>query len=635
MRRTQQQEAALQRLIRRTMRHYTPPKQITVSQWAAESRILGSENAEPGPWQNERTPYMVEIMDAFTDPAVREITMVAGAQIGKSEAILNMIGYGVDIDPGSMLYMQPTVDDCKRFSRLRIAQLVRTTRSLRGKIGDGKFRDSGDTLMQKMFPGGTLILVGTNAPSGLASTPCRDVFADEVDRFAPSAGNEGDPLSLATARTISFHNSKVVAASTPTEASRSPIIKRFLTGTRERWHHECPECGGLFTFKFSDLIFEKDEQTVSGRKEVTVRRVDWQCPGCKQIISQRRAKRSPARWIAEKPAAIAKRHRSFWITPLDSPWMSWEEIAQRWYDAQGDVLKLRSVTNTYLGEAWEDKGEIPDPAGLLARRESYGETADGRRVEVPAGALVLTCGVDTQNDRLEYEIVGYGRANESWGIRRGILLGDPNDEDVWLALDEVLDREYLRADGSTARVEYTFVDSGGQRTDAVYFQCGKRFHRHVFAIKGFAGDGKPLAKKPKQLDIVRNQRHLGKIWLYDLGVDTGKSLIFSRLAVRTPGPGYQHYPLAEEAGYDYAYFDGLCSEVQVLKVRNGVGIWAWEKLPGHERNEPLDLRNYANAAFFALAPDLDARARELREGRKPAKTPTGRRGRTVRGNLDG
>lgn len=615
---------SIRRLLRRTMKNYTPPSRMTVSEWAAAKRVLGQENAEPGPWRNERTPYMVEIMDAFNDPVVREITVVAGAQVGKSEGLLNMMGYSIDEDPSSMMYIQPTVDDCKRFSRLRVATLIEQVPELRQKIGVGKSRDSSNTIMQKMFPGGTLILVGTNAPSGLASTPCRYVFADEVDRFAASAGDEGDPLSLARARTITFYNSKIVACSTPTSTQRSKINKLFLEGTRERWYHQCPDCGGWYVLKFRDLIFDREE--VDGKTQVL--RAEWACPGCGSVMGQKRAKKAPAKWISEYcwhdghefENTLSKKHRSFWLTPLDSPWLTWEEIAQRWFDSLGDVLRQRSVTNTYLGELWEDTGEVPDPTGLMARREEYA-------AEIPAGVLALTMGVDTQDDRLEYEVVGWGLDGESWGIRYGKLIGDPNDDTVWQHLDEILNHEFLCENGNRALIEYVFIDSGGHRTDEVYYQTGIRQRRMVFPVKGMAGDGRQLASSPKKMEITRNGQVLGKIYRYDIGVDTGKSLIYTSMEVPEPGANYMHFPLNPDAGYDYSYFNGLCSETQVLRVSNGISKWAWEKLPGHERNEPLDCRNYALAACFALAPDMQQRS-SPESVQRPAQ-----HGMTFKGNI--
>ena len=149
--------------------NYRPPADLKVSEWAAQSRVLSRENsAEAGPWRNERTPYLVDIMDAFNDPKVKNITVVASSQVGKSECELNIIGYIIDQDPGSILYVQPTIEDAKKFSRLRIAPMIRDSKPLSKKVADVKSRDSGNTMLQKSFAGGMLTIVGSNSASGLA-----------------------------------------------------------------------------------------------------------------------------------------------------------------------------------------------------------------------------------------------------------------------------------------------------------------------------------------------------------------------------------------------------------------------------------------------------------------------------------
>ena len=189
----------------RAFENYRPPENLTVSEWAAKYRVLSRESsAEAGPWRNERTPYLVEPMDAITDPTVRHITVVASSQVGKSEMELNAIGYIIDQDPGSILYIQPTLDDAKKFSRLRISPMARDCARLRTKIADVKSRDSGNTILQKTFPGGMLTIVGSQSPSALASTPARYIIGDERDRWALSAGTEGDPWALAEGLIITF-----------------------------------------------------------------------------------------------------------------------------------------------------------------------------------------------------------------------------------------------------------------------------------------------------------------------------------------------------------------------------------------------------------------------------------------------
>lgn len=215
-----------------------------MSQWAEKNRRLSPESsAEAGPWRNERTPYLVDIMDAFTDPKVNKLTVVAASQVGKSEVELNIIGYIIDQDPGSTIYVQPTLDDARKFSRLRIAPMIRDSKPLRKKVSDVKTRDSGNTILQKSFPGGMLTITGSNSPSALASTPARYIIGDERDRWASSAGTEGDPWALAEARQTTFYNAKSIEVSTPTIKGASNIENGFFAGTQERWCHKCPDCG--------------------------------------------------------------------------------------------------------------------------------------------------------------------------------------------------------------------------------------------------------------------------------------------------------------------------------------------------------------------------------------------------------
>ena len=209
--------------------------------------------------------------------------------------------------------------------------------------------------------------------------------------------------------------------------------------------------------------------------------------------------------------------------------------------------------------------------------------------------------MDTQDDRLEYEVVGYGLNSENWGIERGMIIGVPSDDDVWERLDRVVDRSYFFADGKALKVSVTFVDSGGHYTQDVYEQCNARINKRVFAIKGKGGEGIPYTRPPSKVDIIKEGVKVGKAWLYIIGTDAGKAYIMSGLKVKEPGKRYSHFPSNFEKGYDSSYFAELLSEKMVYSA----GKWKWEKLPGHNRNEALDCRNYANAAFRVLKPNLD------------------------------
>lgn len=603
--------ARLNKAMRKALTGMTPPDDLTVTQWAEAKRRLSAESAaEPGPWRTERTPYLREPMDAFTDPKVRHIVMVAASQVGKSEFLNNCIGYIIDEDPGSILFIHPTTIDAQEYSKLRIAPMLRDSPALRQKIAAPKSRDSHNTILQKAYPGGILTMCGSTEAHALASKPIRYVFGDERDRWATSAGNEGDPWDLAMARQTTFYNAKAVEVSTTTIKNASAIEAAYYTGTMERWNSKCPHCGEYHEIRWSDIRFEYDEIIVSHKKTYKVKKVYYTCPGCGCISTEAEMKRAPAKWIAENPEAYGQGTRSFWLNAFVSQWASWESIVLKYLNALGSTKKMQVVFNTCFGEPWEDRGDIEDEDSLLARREDYGKDKNGEPVELPPGVLVLTAGVDTQDDRMEYEIVGHGFFGETWGIEKGIVMGRPDDDATWNKLDEVVfDRVMRFENGVGLRVSMSFVDEGGHFTQSVRAQCNARISKKVFCIKGMPGQDKPYISPPKKQKIFVNQIAVGTCWQYQLGVDSGKEIIMDNLRVQTPGQKYCHFPKRDD--YGSAYFAGLLSETKVYDP-NKKQPWSWKKIPGHERNEPLDCRNYALAAFKALPKNLDEIDRQIK-----------------------
>ncbi len=597
-----------------------PPDDLTVTQWAERHRRLSSESsAEPGPWRTSRTPYLREPMDAFTDPKVRRIVMVAASQVGKSELELNIIGYIIDEDPGSILFVHPTTIDAKEFSKLRIAPEIRDCPTLRRKVAAPKSRDSGNTLLQKTYPGGILTMCGSTEAHALASKPIRYVLGDERDRWATSAGNEGDPWELAMARQTTFYNAKAVEVSTPTIKNASAIEASYGEGTMERWKSRCPHCGQYHEIQWEHIRYDYEESVVNHKKVYKVKSVWYNCPGCGCISDEATMKRAPARWEADNPAAYAQGVRSFWLNAFVSQWASWSSIVLKYLNAIGNTRKLQVVYNTCFGLLWEDRGDLEDEDSLMGRRdvEAYGLQEGGTPIELPDGVLVLTAGVDTQDNRMEYEVVGHGHFGETWGIEKGIVMGRPDDDETWAKLDEVLfNRVFRFADGLGLPVSLTFVDQGGHFAGEVRLACHDRIRKKVFAIMGSKNHDAPYTKPPKEQKIMIHEQYIGTCWMYEIGVDAGKQRIMDNLRVQTPGPNYCHFPRRDD--YGSSYFAGLLSE-RLEYDASKKQPWVWKKIPGHERNEALDCRNYAMAAFKALPKDLDAIDRQLKamRGQRP------------------
>ena len=557
-------------LMRVTLRRgLSPIPKLSVRSWAEKYRQLPRESAEPGRWRTSRVPYMAAVMEAFTEPGVEKIVVKSASQVGKSECLLNVLGRFAHVDPATMLIVQPTLEMSQDFSKSRLMPMINECKVLKplfiGAKETTSTRDANQTILSKYYVGGRLVLAGANSPAGLASRPIRILLCDEVDRFPVSAGAEGDAVSLAEKRTTTYWNRKIGIFSTPTAKGLSRIDAEYELGTRERWAHACPNCGEYYTLELHQITSE----------------CRWRCPDCGHEFDEITMKKTRQKYIAESPEV--KGIRSFFIPGWSSQFLPWATIMREWREAQGKPQLEKVVYNTRFGESYELTGEIKDSTQFVTRLEKYG-------AEIPEGVRLLTAGVDVQNDRLEYEIVGWGEGEECWGIQRGVIPGSANKQTTWEALDEVLDRQY-RSKRETLTVARTFVDSGFM-TSEVYEYCRRRLMRGRMAIKGVGSVGKGL--------IYRTTMQRG-VPLTLLGVNEGKDEVYSRLMIEKPGAQYCHFGSDDKyirrRGYDESYFRGLTAEHKVRHQSGGMLYDQWEPVSKHARNEPLDLRVYALAAM--------------------------------------
>ena len=574
------------RVFARCVALLKPPPKLTLSQWADMYRMLSAENsAEPGRWHTEKAPYQREIMDAIGNPHIRKVVIMSAAQIGKTAMLMNMLGYYMHYYPAPILVMQPTLDMAQTFSKDFLAPMLRDTPVLRNLV-DTKSRYAGNTILKKNFPGGHVTIIGANSPASLASRPIKVLLADEVDRYPASAGTEGDPLLLGQKRQTTFWDKKTVVVSTPGLKSNSRIATEYENSTREEWNVPCPKCGHYQPLAWKGIIFDKDN---------LAKGITYRCERCGEESGEYEWKKAGqrGRFVAENPNAEA---RGFHLNTLASSFCGWNEIVEKFLTANdllklGDPEKMKTWVNTELGVPWEEPGSTLEEDVLYNRREIY-------EAEVPDDVLVLTAGVDTQDDRFEVEVVGWGVGKESWGIRYQKIFGDMLKEQVWNDLDIFLQTAFHKKDGTSLHIVSCCMDSGGHYPNQVYAFTKERFERRVFAVKGRGGADVPYIRNPTTNNRV-------KAPLFILGVDTGKALLYQRLRIETKGPNYCHFPVNEAAGYDEAYFKGLTSEKMVVRFRKGRSETAWElKDKSYKRNEPLDLRNYATAALEIANPVL-------------------------------
>jgi len=553
-----------------------PPPKLSVSGWADSYRKLSPEaSAEPGQWNTARAEYQRGILDAFNDPQIDTVVVMTSAQVGKTEILNNVVGFYIAQDPSPILVVQPTLDMAQTWSKDRLAPMLRDTPALQGLVKDARARDSGNTTLHKLFPGGHITACGANSPSSLASRPIRVVLCDEVDRYPVSAGSEGDPVSLARKRSATFWNRKIAMFSTPTNKGNSRIETAFEESDKRSFYLSCSHCGHEQTLKWGNVRWDE------GKPESA----HYVCEDCGAVwddADRIRAIRA-GKWVAEEPG---KRVAGFRLSGLYSPWTPLESAVRDFLEAKKQPATLRVFVNTFLGEVWEEQGESVDDYQVAERREEFGETLE-------KSILLLTAGVDVQDDRLEVEIVGWGKDEESWSLDYRTLYGDPSSPAVWQDLDNILGQQFEREDGKILTIRSACIDSGGHHTNSVYTYVRPREGKRIFAIKGVGGTGKPIVGRP-------STNNIGKIRLFPVGVDTAKELLFSRLRITEPGPGYCHFPMSRTD----EYFRQLTAEKQVTRYHKGFARREFVKT--RPRNEALDVRVYAMGALAILNLNLTA-----------------------------
>lgn len=569
---------ALDKALKETMK---PPPKLSISEWADEYRQLSSESsAEAGRWSTSRAEYQRGMMDAVSDKTIETVVLMTAAQIGKTELINNVVGFHISQDPAPMLVVQPTLEMAQTWSKDRLAPAIRDTPALSAKIKDPRSRDSGNTTLHKVFPGGHVTACGANSPSSLASRPCRVILCDEVDRYPLSAGTEGDPIALAKKRATTFWNKKIILVSTPTEKGASRIEAAYEESDQRRYYVPCADCGEEQELKWANVRWQDGDPKTA----------EYICEHCGTCWGD--AKRFQAirygRWQAT--AEGDGKTAGFHISALYSPWTALEDIVRDFLASKSDPMRLKAWVNTTLGETFEEDGERIDEFSLFDRKEDFGET-------LPAGAVVLVAGVDVQDDRLACEIVAYGKGEESWSIYYEEIYGDPSGPQLWQDLDFILSQTFTHPEKGDMIIRSTCIDSGGHYTQQVYNYVKLRAGRRIFAIKGIGGEGKPIIGRP-------SKNNIGKINLFPVGTDTAKELLFARLKIDEPGPGYCHFPLDREE----EYFRMLTAEKKVLRYFKGRPKREWVKT--RQRNEALDCRVYAMAALQVMGINIEAVAKQ-------------------------
>ncbi len=571
-----------------------------MADWAEANIVLSSEYAARASslklfgWQREP-------MNCFSDPEVQELVLCTGTQLIKTLVIQTAIAYVVSEDPGPILLIEPKEDACLAFSKRRLAPMIRDCACLTGKISNSLHGKQGSTLLSKDFPGGNLLIVSANTPTDLAQHTIRYVFCDEPDKYPASAGKEGDPMDLAWERAATFMSRKKrILACSPTVEGLSRIGKAYKASDQRKPWVPCWKCG-----QYQLLVFSQVKWDSSLSKERSPATAHYECLHCQAHWTdiQRQTSCNKAEWRAEKPfAGIA----GFWISHLYSPWKKLSEIVSHFLKVKDDRQQFQVFVNTVLAEEWQETGETPDADVLYGRREGYGHGLE--EAVVPQRGLFLTAAVDVQDNppRLEYEVVAWGRGRENWSVAYGAIQcfaqnGQPlpvTSRELWDKLDQdVLQKNWLHESGKRLSIMAMGIDTGNRpkpvyefarRHPQLAYSAGTGLKAHairtVVPVKGtpdilriISSVSKEDASRQRQgVRIVGIGTHCAKQEIYDLLKHSRPS------ADSSPVPGCYHFPL-----YDLSYFNGLCSEVRIVKDNGKV-----EYVKRAERNEPIDLKVY-------------------------------------------
>jgi phage terminase large subunit GpA-like protein len=603
---------SLRSAVGRAGKRLRPPPRRPLSEWIESTlRLPEGLAAKPGPvrlW-----PFQKGIADAISDPAIERVSVRKSARVGFSTLLTGTIASYVANEPAPILYLLPTEDDCRDYVVSDMEPVFEATPVLKGLLLDEQDETGRNTIRHRRFPGGSLKIVAAKSPRNLRRHTVRILLIDEEDGMEATA--EGDPVDLAIKRTLTFANRKIIRGSTPVDLETSTICREYDASDRRVFEMKCVECGEFAEPTWEQIQWEK------GKPE-TAR---WACPHCGTLIQERYKMQMVAdgRWRATRPEVEG--HAGFKLNSLISPHFnaSWGKLAAEYLQVYQDPDRLRAFKNTLLGEPWSEAVDASDPDDLFASVEDFGLNVtmeDGTELRIPQEVLVITAGIDVQDDRLEMNVYGWSRSDHPYALGHFVIWGSPGEPTTWAELDAALSTKWVHPLGGKIGIDAACVDAGdGGWVDEVYAFCWPRARRKIVAIKGAAGN-RPIIEGSKGKVAKGTVSGKGRLWI--VGVDTVKSQLLMRIArYRETIHFSRSLPLA--------WFEQLLSERRVIKKIGGRPVKRFERIPGLAA-EALDATVYAIAARQLVAvTDYERREQELRAGFATDAAPNGVRGRRV------
>lgn len=605
-------------------RALAPRKPLTVSQWADLHRRLSTKgSALAGQWSTDRNPPLREPMDCMSARSpVKDVVLMFPIQFGKTEVAVNAVGYGMEHDPGPMMVCLPGEVSMGKWIAQKLNPMLEETPVVRAILTSTASRDGANRREFKDFAGGQLYIEHAGSPSRLKSASVRRLIVDEFDEFAANFPGGDDPGDMLDGRTSAFPGTyKRLYISSPQIKGHSRTEAKWLKSDQRRFHVPCPHCGHEQHLEWSGLRW-------GPRINGVVQGVVYVCQECGATIEEhhKTAMIRAGRWVAGNPGARMRGYHINCLYYQIGLGPRWADLVEMWLDAQGDPAKLKTFINDRLAEPWED------PSMRAIRHNAIADRAEAYPLRTaPAGVLVVTAGVDTQDNRLAVQLVGWGAGMAFWVLDYVELMGDPADDAVWDALTELLNKPIEGQGGGLLRVEAVAIDMGGHRTEAVKAFVRNRRVRRPMAIFGAVPNNAPVLAKPKAADVTwRGQIDKRGVFTYQVGTVNVKHWLYGRLSTdadKAPEDRLTHFTdqLPPE------YFPGLVSETfdpakgRFVKRRGArnepLDTWGYAFAAAH--HPELRLHRYTRADWDALAQRLQASAQALRgESSQPVDAVT-------------
>lgn len=593
------------RAIGSALSMFRPPSDLSPSAWCEQNLKIPEGNAVPGYYRILNAPIQREPMDQFVNPDCRRVTLMWGAQIGKTSTALGAQGFAIAQQPRSQIMMQPSQGDLKTWLETKFQPLADACDSITRLLAKPRGREGVNNQSMKSYPGGFMMFAWAGSTKTMRSRSAPFIVCDEVDGYP--ATSEGHPVSLIWQRSATFGDDRfLIEISTPTVKHHSYIEAAFQSGDQRYFHVRCPHCDALQALNWSNVSWSGRKSTDLADAELDAHddhdpdSAAYVCEDCgclwsdgQRIKALREAERVGGGWKATRPF---KGHASYHAWEAYSTFRKLGDIVKDYLDKL-KIDDLQSFANVTLSRTYEVKGDGAEPESLYALRYTFPD-------HLPDGVLYITLGADMQMDRLEYEIVGWGENGESWSLEYGVLWGDPLAGEVFDDLECVIKSStFKRSDGSDMKISASCLDTGGTTgyPQAAWDWLRGKTGRRIFGVKGYSPSwGNPIVPGPSRRKSGKNSR---KVDIFPVAVDEAKQVVMRRInqtvsSSMQGGPGYMHVPedRAEE------WFKQITAEKLIYKKGN-VNRREWVK-PDKARNEALDCRVYAYAALKIMNPKL-------------------------------